>query len=199
MSEFRLISRDTATIWVGQLAVMAFGVADTLIAGRHSDAALAALSVGSALYISVYVALMGIVQALLPIWAEMLGAQRHEAVGRSLRQSLYLCTLIAATGITVLLFPGPLLRWAQVPELMQAEVQRYLTVLAFAFAPALWAAPGPRWSSTMCCWHWPWSCCARRLFTGPLPCGNLLSGQIGPSCATLPGWACQAGWPIWLR
>ena len=137
MSELRLISRDTATIWVGQLAVMAFGVADTLIAGRHSDAALAALSVGSALYISVYVALMGIVQALLPIWAEMLGAQRHEAVGRSLRQSLYLCALIAATGITVLLFPGPLLRWAQVPELMQAEVQRYLTVLAFAFAPAL--------------------------------------------------------------
>ena len=137
MSEFRLISRDTATIWVGQLAVMAFGVADTLIAGRHSDAALAALSVGSALYISVYVALMGIVQALLPIWAEMLGAQRHEAVGRSLRQSLYLCALIAVTGITVLLFPGPLLRWAQVPELMQSEVQRYLTVLAFAFAPAL--------------------------------------------------------------
>lgn len=137
MSEFRLISRDTATIWVGQLAVMAFGVADTLIAGRHSDAALAALSVGSALYISVYVALMGIVQALLPIWAEMLGAQRHEAVGRSLRQSLYLCALIAVTGITVLLFPGPLLRWAQVPELMQGEVQRYLTVLAFAFVPAL--------------------------------------------------------------
>ena len=137
MSELKIISRHAGTVLVGQLAVMAFGVADTVIAGRYSDAALAALSVGSALYISVYVALIGIVQALLPIWAEMRGARRHEAVGRSLRQSLYLCGFITAAGMTALLFPGPLLRWAQVPELMRDEVQRYLAVLAFAFAPSL--------------------------------------------------------------
>ena len=136
-SELRIVSRHAGTILVGQLAVMAFGVADTLIAGRFSDSALAALSVGSALYVSVYVGLMGIVQALLPIWAEMLGARQHQQVGRSLRQSLYLCGFIALVGMTALLFPGPLLRWAQVPELMQDEVQRYLTVLAFAFVPAL--------------------------------------------------------------
>lgn len=137
MSEFRLISRHAGTILVGQLAVMAFGVADTVIAGRYSDAALAALSVGSALYISVYVGLMGIVQALLPIWAEMLGARRHEAIGPSLRQSLYLCGFISLAGMAVLLFPGPLLRWAEVPERMQGEVQRYLGVLAFAVIPSL--------------------------------------------------------------
>ncbi|MEO7954399.1 MAG: MATE family efflux transporter [Polaromonas sp.] len=136
-SELKIISRHAGTILVGQLAVMAFGVADTLIAGRFSDSALAALSVGSALYISVYVGLMGIVQALLPIWAELLGARQHPAVGRSLRQTLYLCGFMTLAGMAALLFPGPLLRWAQVPESMQAEVQRYLGVLAFAFAPAL--------------------------------------------------------------
>ena len=136
-SELRVIGHHAGTILVGQLAVMAFGVADTVIAGRFSDSALAALSVGSALYISVYVALMGIVQALLPIWAEMLGARQHKAVGRSLRQSLYLCGLITAVGMLALLFPGPLLRWAQVPVAMQAEVESYLAVLAFAFAPSL--------------------------------------------------------------
>ncbi|MFZ2387962.1 MAG: MATE family efflux transporter [Polaromonas sp.] len=137
MSELKVISHHAGTILVGQLAVMAFGVADTLITGRYSDSALAALSVGSALYISVYVGLMGIVQALLPIWAEMLGARRHEAIGRSLRQSLYLCCFIAVAGMAALLFPGPLIRWAQVPELMRDEVQRYLAVLAFAFTPSL--------------------------------------------------------------
>lgn len=137
MSELRLISRHAGTILVGQLAVMAFGVADTVIAGRHSEAALAALSVGSALYISVYVGLMGIVQALLPIWAEMLGGRKHAAVGQSLRQSLYLCGFISIAGMAALLFPGALLRWAQVPVLLQDEVQRYLGVLAFAFAPSL--------------------------------------------------------------
>jgi multidrug resistance protein, MATE family len=124
-------------VLVGQLAVMAFGVADTMIAGRYSDQALAALSVGSAIYISVYVGLIGVVQALLPIWAELRGAGKHEAVGRSLRQSLYLSSAIIVVGMAALLFPGPLLRWAQVPDLMQAEVQHYLDVLALAFAPAL--------------------------------------------------------------
>ena len=91
MSEWRVLGRHAATVLVGQLAIMAFGVADTIIAGRHSVEALAALSVGSAIFISVYVALIGIVQALLPIWAEMRGARSNLALGVSVRQSLYLC------------------------------------------------------------------------------------------------------------
>lgn len=137
MSELKVIIRHAATVLVGQLAVMAFGVADTMIAGRYSDTALAALSVGSAIYISVYVGLIGIVQALLPIWAEMLGAGKHAGIGQSLRQSLYLCGFITLAGMAALLFPGALLRWAQVPSAMLAEVQNYLTVLAFAFAPSI--------------------------------------------------------------
>jgi multidrug resistance protein, MATE family len=137
VSEFKIISRHAGTVLVGQLAVIAFGVADTMIAGRYSDEALAALSVGSAIYISVYVGLIGIVQALLPIWAELRGAGKHEATGQSLRQSLYLSALIILVGMTALLLPDPVLRWVEVPEPMQAEVQRYLDVLAYAFAPAL--------------------------------------------------------------
>lgn len=137
MSEVKIIGQHAASVLVGQLAVMAFGVADTIIAGRHSDTALAALSVGSAIYISVYVGLIGIVQALLPIWAELLGANRLRAIGKSVRQSIYLCSLITVVGMAALLFPGALLKWAQVPAAMLAEVKAYLTVLAFAFAPAL--------------------------------------------------------------
>ncbi len=116
---------------------MAFGVADTVIAGRYSDTALAALSVGSAIYISVYVGLIGIVQALLPIWAELLGAKNHHEIGRSFRQGIYLSGFITVLGMAALLLPGRLLRWAQVPEAMLGEVQSYLTVLAFAFAPSI--------------------------------------------------------------
>ena len=137
MSELKVIARHAGTVLVGQLAVMAFGVADTVIAGRYSDTALAALSVGSAIYISVYVSLMGIVQALLPIWAEMLGAGQHSAIGKSLRQSLYLSGMIAIIGVAALMLSTPLLAWAHVPANMQSEVQNYLAVLAFAFIPAL--------------------------------------------------------------
>lgn len=136
-SERRVIARHAATVLVGQLAVMAFGVTDTIVAGRYAEGALAALSVGSAIFISVFVSLMGALQALLPIWAELHGAKRTSEVGRSVRQSLYLCGAAIILGMTVLLFPAPMLRWTEVPASMRDDVEAYLGVLAFALAPAL--------------------------------------------------------------
>jgi MATE family multidrug resistance protein len=132
-----LIARHAGTVLVGQLAVMAFGVTDTIIAGRYSEHALAALSVGAAIFISVYVSLMGVLQALLPVWAELHGAGRSNEVGRSVRQSLYLAAIAIAVGMAILLLPGAALRWTQVPPAMRGEVEAYLAVLAFALAPAL--------------------------------------------------------------
>jgi len=137
MSELSTIGRHAMTVLAGQLAVMAFGVTDTMVAGRHGEASLAALSVGSAIFISVYVALIGVLQALLPVWAEQRGAQETEAVGRSLRQALYLCGALSLVGIAILLSPGPLLRWTQVPPALRVEVENYLAVLALALPPAL--------------------------------------------------------------
>ena len=91
MSEQSTITRHALTVLAGQLAVMAYGVTDTIVAGRHAEASLAALSVGSAIFISVYVALMGVLQALLPVWAEQRGSQDWKGIGGSFRQALYLC------------------------------------------------------------------------------------------------------------
>ncbi|MDR3452112.1 MAG: MATE family efflux transporter [Rhodoferax sp.] len=137
MSELKVITRHAVTVLVGQLAVMAFGVTDTIVAGRYSETSLAALSVGSAFYISVYVALMGVMQALLPVWAEQHGARRLADVGRSLRQALYLCAITIVVGMAALLCPDAVLRWTEVPAALQGEVQRYLGVLALALAPSL--------------------------------------------------------------
>jgi multidrug resistance protein, MATE family len=157
VTELRTIARHAATVLVGQLAVMAFGVTDTIVAGRYSQQALAALSVGSAVYISVFVGLMGMLQALLPTWAELHGraittpagshplplgedrgeGTRHHLVGRSVRQSLYVGAFGMLAGGWALLSPGPLLRWTEVPLQLQGEVSRYLTVLALALPPAL--------------------------------------------------------------
>lgn len=136
-SERRTLARHAGTVLVGQLAVMAFGVTDTIVAGRYDERALAALSVGSAIFISVYVSLMGVLQALLPIWAELHGARRTGEVGRSLRQALYLCGIAMVLGMAVLLMPGTLLAWTQVPQAMRGDVEAYLGVLAFALPPAL--------------------------------------------------------------
>lgn len=137
MSELRTVARHAGTIWIGQIAVMAFGITDTIVAGRYSQEALAALSVGSAVFISIFVATIGVLQVLLPVWAELHGAERREEVGRSVRQALYLAGLAGAAGIVGLLFPGFLLDATEVPPALQGEVRQYLAVLALALPPAL--------------------------------------------------------------
>lgn len=137
MSELRTISRHAGTVLVGQLAIMSFGVADTIIAGRHSPHALAVMSLASSIYISIYVALNGMLQALLPVWAELHGGNRHAELGRSVRQSLYIAAAAAAVGIAGLLFPDPWLSWTQVPAELWPDVRAYLRVLALALVPSL--------------------------------------------------------------
>lgn len=137
MTERGIIARHAGTVLAGQLATMAFGVTDTIVAGRYSQQALAALSVGAAVYITVFVALMGVLQALLPIWAELHGAGRRADVGRSVRQALYLAMLGGVAGVCGLLFPNALLQGTDVPPELQHDVRQYLAVLALALPPAL--------------------------------------------------------------
>ena len=137
MSELKTIAQHATTVLIGQLAVMAYSVTDTIVAGRFSSASLAALSVGSAIYVSVFVALLGILQALLPIWAELHGSGETTGLGRSFRQALYLCAAVATLGMVILLHAGPVFQWAQVPETLRPEAQAYLDVLAWTLPPAL--------------------------------------------------------------
>ena len=117
-AELQHIGRHAVTVLAGQLAVMAFGTTDTIVASRYSQDAVAALSVGSAIFVSVYASLMGIFQALLPLWSEQRGAGQPQAIGYSLRQSMYLCLLACALGMSVLMMPDALLRWTDVPPEM---------------------------------------------------------------------------------
>ena len=137
MSERGTILRHAATVLAGQLAVMAFGVTDTIVAGRHAEASLAALSIGSAIFVSVYVSLMGLLQALLPVWAEQRGAQNPAHIGASFRQALYVCTAASLLGMAILLSPQALLQWTDVPPTLRPAITGYLAILALALPPAM--------------------------------------------------------------
>lgn len=136
-TEVRTIARHAGTVLAGQLAVMAFSLTDTLVAARYSSEALAGLSVAAAVYISVFVGLMGVLQAQLPVWSHLRGGGKFDELGASVRQALYLSAITMSIGMVVLFFPGPLLRATQVPPALQLVVRDYLGILAFALPPAL--------------------------------------------------------------
>lgn len=135
--DLRVLLRHAGTVLVGQLAVMAFGITDTVVAGRFAPEALAVLSIGSAIYISVYVSLNGVLQSLLPVYAELHGGKRYAQLGQTFRQSLYLCVMLMVCGMAIMLWPGALLRWAKVPEDLQISITQYLAILAWALIPSL--------------------------------------------------------------
>lgn len=124
-------------VFVGQLAVMGYGVVDTIVAGRHSDVSLATLAIGTAVFVTVHVSLMGLFTALLPIWAEHHGARRLAQIGPSVRQTLYVWLAACALGMTVLLHPEPMLRWTQVPEDLRPVAGQYLQVIGWSLPAAL--------------------------------------------------------------
>lgn len=131
------IASHAGTVWMGQIAVMAFAVTDTFITGRIAPGALAALSVGTAIFISIYIGLQGFIQTLLPIWAQLHGAQQPLALGASVRQSLYVTLVACVLGILVLLQGGAIMQLVRVPAALRGEVNTYLHIQALALPLAL--------------------------------------------------------------
>ncbi|WP_338862941.1 MATE family efflux transporter [Mycetohabitans rhizoxinica] len=124
-------------VLVGQLAIIAFGVIDTAMVGRYCATDLAALGLGSSIYISVYIGLTGILVALQPIAAQLFGAHRHAQIGEEVRQSAWLAIILALPGCLLLYFPTPLLRIADAPPELNERALAYLRILSLGLPASL--------------------------------------------------------------
>jgi MATE family, multidrug efflux pump len=122
-------------VLVAQLAVMAYGVIDTMMAGRFATEDLAAVGIGAAIYFSVFVALMGVLLAVSPITAQLLGAGRDAEIGEQVRQGMWLTAALTALSVVVFRFPEPFLALSQPPPVVAQKVRDYLAIAAWG-APA---------------------------------------------------------------
>ncbi|HVO07272.1 MAG TPA: MATE family efflux transporter [Burkholderiaceae bacterium] len=132
--------RIAALAWpvlVGQLAVLGFATVDTVLVGRQSVTDLAALAVGSAAYITVFIGLMGMVLAISPIVGQLYGAKRLEEAGHQLHQSVWLALGLSLIGSTLLVFPAPFLMLSRATPEVADKIRSYLLALAFALPASL--------------------------------------------------------------
>ena len=86
-------------VLVGQVSVLAFGTIDTMLVARASAADLAALAVGAAAYITIFIGFMGVLVALSPIVGQLQGAARHADAGRQAHQAVWLALALAAVPV----------------------------------------------------------------------------------------------------
>jgi len=132
--------RIVALAWpilIGQLAVIANGVIDTAMTARFSATDLAALALGTSIYISVFVGLNGVLTALSPIVGQLYGARHFDAIGSEVKQGVWLALFLTITGCIFLLFPQPLLSLAHASPELTAKATLYLRTLALALPATL--------------------------------------------------------------
>ena len=115
---------------IGQLAVIAFGVLDTAMTARYSANDLAALAMASAIFISIYVGLTGVISALAPIAGQLFGAKRFSEIGEEVRQATWLALGLSILGCFILLNADHLLAISQVSPDIEAKARLYLNILA---------------------------------------------------------------------
>lgn len=124
-------------ILIGQLATITNGVIDTIMTARYSAMDLAALGLGSSVYISIFVGLSGVLQALSPAIGQLFGARKFTEIGFEVRQGAWLAIFLSLVGAVLLCMPEPLLAIAQPNAALNDKVVQYLQILALALPATL--------------------------------------------------------------
>jgi MATE family multidrug resistance protein len=122
---------------IGQLAVIAFGVLDTAMTARYSADDLAALAMASAIFISIYVGLTGVISALAPIAGQLFGAKRFSEIGEEVRQATWLAVGLTIFGCFILLNSDHLLAISQVDAAIEDKAKLYLNILAIGLPASM--------------------------------------------------------------
>jgi len=122
---------------IGQLAVITFGVLDTAMTARYSAEDLAALAMASAIFISIYVGLTGVVSALAPIAGQLFGAKRYSEIGEEVRQATWLALGLTILGCLILTNADHVLEISHLSPDIEDKAKLYLNILAIGLPASM--------------------------------------------------------------
>lgn len=137
-STLRGITKQAWPVLISQWAGISFGVLDTAMTGHASAADLASMALSVSIYITVFVGLMGVVHALIPILAQQFGGGNNDEVGRIWGQGVWLALGLSVVGAALMLFPDMWLSMSgDVDAGVRERVTSYLRALVLALPAAL--------------------------------------------------------------
>jgi multidrug resistance protein, MATE family len=127
----RAILAQAWPMLVAQLAFILNFTIDTAMAGRLSPVQLAGVALGLNLYVSIAIAMIGVLSALGPIAANHFGAGRSDHVGRDVHQAIWLAAFLSVPGCAALAWPDLWVRMAKPGPDVAQVTSAYLTAAAF--------------------------------------------------------------------
>ncbi|MFN2745734.1 MULTISPECIES: MATE family efflux transporter [Bacillus] len=109
---------------------------DTVMSGKVSASDLAGVAIGSSLWTPVYTGLAGILTAVTPIVAQLMGAQKQKDVPYTVIQSIYVAGLISVLVMACgFLMIDPILEMLQLEAKVSLIAKQYLSYLGLGILP----------------------------------------------------------------
>ncbi len=135
-NEWKTLILLGAPILIGQLAQMANGVIDTIMAGRSSAADLTGVAIGNSLWVPLFLFMMGILNASQPIISGYRGANQHEKIISVTWHAIYIAITAAFVGILLLTNVSPILVLLKMDAVSAPITVGYLNAFVFGL-PAI--------------------------------------------------------------
>lgn len=125
------IVRIGAPLILNNLCSIGVAVADTLMASTLGATQLAAVAIGSGIWIALFLLGLGTIMALGPTVAQHYGAGRFAEIGSDTRQGLWLALAVSVPIIVAMRTATSLMHWIGVDAVVAVLAQGYLDALCF--------------------------------------------------------------------
>ncbi|WP_312394459.1 MdtK family multidrug efflux MATE transporter [Mixta calida] len=136
LTEARQLLALAIPVILAQVAQTAMGFVDTIMAGAVSATDMAAVAVGTSVWLPAILFGHGLILALTPVVAQLNGSGRRDRIARQVRQAYWLAALVAVLIMAVLWNAGYMIR-------AMHNIDPALTDKAVGYLRALlWGAPG---------------------------------------------------------
>ena len=122
---------------VVQVGLMAMGVVDTMMVGRVSAEAIAAVALGNIYVITVAMLGAGILMVLDPLVSQAIGAKDQVGVARAVQRGLVLAVLLSVPISAALLPSATVFRWFGQGATVVPAAATYVRIAATAMLPFL--------------------------------------------------------------
>lgn len=119
-----------------QLAQIAMQVVDTLMAGNYSGTDLAAVAIGTSIFMPIFMLSIGILMAVNPIVAQLVGAKDYKLIGKNLRQGLWLSLILCIPAFFLIRNATPMMEIMGLEPDVILITEGYLNAVSWGFPAA---------------------------------------------------------------
>ena len=137
LTESRALTALALPIILSQVAYTLLGLIDAVMAGHAGAVEQAAVGLGVAFWIPVFITLMSVVQAISPSVAHHFGAGDYAAVVQDTHEGIWMAALTSL--LPVLLMPAvtPIMAWAQIDPVLVDKTLLFLWGIVLGMPAAL--------------------------------------------------------------